>query len=53
MFTEFEQGTVDSAARRRHNGYYAGDFGNRPPATPEQLQLLVRLRVPAVVAMSW
>lgn len=53
MFTEFEQGTVASTPRRRHDGYYAGDFSNRPLASPEQLHALVQLRVPAVVGMAW
>lgn len=53
MSTEFEQGTCASTTRRRHSGYFAGDFTNRPLPTPEQLQLLVRMRVPAAAGMSW
>jgi hypothetical protein len=54
MNTEFEQGSfVRTTTRRRHNGYYAGDFSNRPFPTEQQLRLLVSMRVPAVVGMGW
>jgi hypothetical protein len=36
LTVEYEQGTTHGRARaaRRHNGYYAGDFSNRPIPVP-------------------
>jgi len=39
MDTQFETGTyVRSSPRRRHNGYWAGDFGRTAPMSTEQLR---------------
>ncbi|MFC4786316.1 hypothetical protein ACT8ZV_17700 [Nocardioides sp. MAHUQ-72] len=40
---EEETGTY-TGPRRRHNGYYAGDFSRTPLATPEQLAAIARMR---------
>jgi hypothetical protein len=40
---EEETGTY-TGTRRRHNGYYAGDFSRTPMATPEQLAAIARMR---------
>ena len=54
MNTEFEQGSiVRTTTRRRHNGYYAGDFSTRPFPTEQQLHLLMSMRVPALVNAGW
>ena len=52
MFTELEQGNFVRTAQRRHNGYYAGDFSNRPLATEQQLHLLMSMRVPPRAAYA-
>jgi hypothetical protein len=49
MNNEFEQGSL-VRTRRRHNGYFAGDFSNRPFPSEQQLHLLVSMRVPALVS---
>ena len=46
MDTEFEQGSVARSSRPRHNGYYAGDFRDRPFPTEEQFHQLMSLSVP-------
>lgn len=53
MSTEFEQGAYVRPHRHPHNGYYAGDFSHHAFPTPDQLQRLTRLRVPAVVGVGW
>lgn len=43
MDTEYEQGSYTGSTHHRHNGYYAGDFSDRPfPTVP--LQALVAVR---------
>jgi hypothetical protein len=34
-FIEEEAGTYHAPVRRRHNGYYAGDFSHAPLTVPE------------------
>jgi hypothetical protein len=42
---EFEQGTC-SGRRRRHDGYYAGDFTDRPLPSQETLRQLAVMARP-------
>ena len=44
MNTEYEQGTY-VRSRHPHNGYYAGDFSDRPFPTTQQLRQLTKMRV--------
>jgi hypothetical protein len=41
-FSEEESGTYTGRPRRRHNGYYAGDFSNAPLTVPELRMVLPR-----------
>jgi hypothetical protein len=41
---EQESGTYTARFRHPHNGYYAGDFSDVPPATESQLAALTSLR---------
>ncbi|HEX5916463.1 MAG TPA: hypothetical protein VFY76_01355 [Nocardioides sp.] len=38
MDIEIEQGIDRPTVRRRHNGYWAGDFSRTAPMTPGQLR---------------
>ena len=38
MNTEFEQGSYVPGTRRRHNGYWAGDFSKTAPMPWDQLR---------------
>ena len=38
MDIEFEQGSDMPTVRRRHNGYWAGDFSQTEPMSWEQLR---------------
>jgi hypothetical protein len=51
MNSESEQGSFVRTTRR-HNGYYAGAFNNRPLPTEQQLHLLMSMRVPPLVGMG-
>jgi hypothetical protein len=44
---EAEFGTY-TGTRRRHNGYYAGDFRSTPMASREQLDRVTRMRPPTL-----
>ena len=46
MFTIEEDRGTYTGSRRRHNGYYAGDFTRNPIRTASQLSALARLRPP-------
>ncbi len=43
MGTEFERGSYVPKPRRRHNGYYAGDFSQTAPMPWEQLRRVMEL----------
>lgn len=47
MFTIEEESGTYSGTRRRHDGYYAGDFSRAPMPTPGELAALTRLLVDA------
>jgi hypothetical protein len=54
MDTELETGTyVRSAPRRRHNGYWAGDFSEAPPMPWEQLRRVMEAGRPVAVRGGW
>ena len=54
MDNEHETGTyVRSAPRRRHNGYWAGDFTQAPPMPWEQLRRVMEQTRPRAVGGSW
>jgi hypothetical protein len=42
---EEDRGTY-TGSRRRHNGYYAGDFSRNPMRTASELSALANLRPP-------
>ncbi len=46
MFTIEEESGSWTGARRRHNGYYAGDFSRTPMLTAGELAALTKLRAP-------
>ena len=46
MFTIEEDSGTYTGSRRRHNGYYAGDFTRTPMCTASELSALARLRLP-------
>lgn len=46
MFTIEEESGTWTGTRRRHNGYYAGDFSGTPMLTPRELSALAKLRAP-------
>lgn len=46
MFTIEEESGSWTGSRRRHNGYYAGDFSRTPMLTAEELSALTRLQAP-------
>ena len=51
MNTEYEQGTYVGTPHH-HNGYYAGDFSDRPrQSTP--IKELMTIRLPKRVGPSW
>lgn len=53
MFTiEEESGTYTGPRRRRHNGYYAGDFSRTPLLTASELSALAKLRPPTFARTS-
>ena len=43
MDTELEHGSYVPKPRRRHNGYYAGDFSQTAPMPWEQLRRVMEL----------
>jgi hypothetical protein len=47
MFTIEEDSGTYTGSRRRHNGYYAGDFTRTPRCTSTQLSELAKLRPPS------
>jgi len=47
MFTIEEESGSSTRTRRRHDGYYAGDFSRAPMPTPAELAALTRLLVAA------
>jgi len=47
MFTIEEESGTYSRPRRRHDGYYAGDFSRAPMPTPTELAALTRFLVAA------
>lgn len=47
MNTEFEQGSYAPGTRRRHNGYWAGDFTETAPLPWEQLRRVSELSRPS------
>ena len=54
MDTEIETGTyVRSTPRRRHNGYWAGDFSEAPPMPWEQLRRVMEAGRPVAVRGGW
>ena len=46
MFTIEEDRGTYTGSRRRHNGYYAGDFTRTPMCTASELSALANLRPP-------
>lgn len=46
MFTIEEDSGTYTGSRRRHNGYYAGDFSSSPMRTASELATLATLRLP-------
>ena len=52
MNTEYEQGTYVRTPHH-HNGYYAGDFSNRPPPPSAPIKDLVTIRLPKPVGPPW
>jgi len=46
MFTIEEDRGTYTGSRRRHNGYYAGDFSRNPMRTASELSALANLRPP-------
>jgi hypothetical protein len=46
MFTIEEESGTYTGSRRRHNGYYAGDFSQTPMLTPSELSALAKLPTP-------
>jgi hypothetical protein len=46
MFTIEEESGIYTGSRRRHNGYYAGDFSRTPMLTASELSALAKLRPP-------
>ncbi|MFC7496182.1 MULTISPECIES: hypothetical protein [unclassified Nocardioides] len=46
MFTIEEETGTYTGTRRRHNGYYAGDFSGTPMPTAGELMALSRLQPP-------
>lgn len=46
MFTIEEESGTYTGSRRRHNGYYAGDFSRTPVLTPGELSALAKQRTP-------
>jgi hypothetical protein len=46
MFTIEEDSGTYTGPRRRHNGYYAGDFTRVPMRTASELSALAQLRPP-------
>ncbi len=46
MFTIEEDSGTYTGSRRRHNGYYAGDFTRNPICTVSELSALAKLRPP-------
>jgi hypothetical protein len=46
MFTIEEDSGTYTGTRRRHNGYYAGDFTDTPMRTATELAELSKLRLP-------
>jgi hypothetical protein len=50
MFTIEEESGTYTGSRRRHNGYYAGDFSQTPMLTASELSALARLRPPTFPA---
>lgn len=54
MDTEFETGTcARPGPRRRHNGYWAGDFREAAPMPWEQLRRVMEVGRPADVGGGW
>ena len=47
MDTELEYGSYVPRPRRRHNGYYAGDFSQTAPMPWEQLRRVMELGRPS------
>jgi hypothetical protein len=48
MFTIEEETGTYAGSRRRHDGYYAGDFSGAPMMTPGELAALTKLLTPTV-----
>lgn len=46
MFTIEDESGSYIGSRRRHNGYYAGDFSRTPMLTADELAALTRLQAP-------
>jgi hypothetical protein len=46
MFTIEEESGTCTGARRRHNGYYAGDFSRTPMPTAGELAALTKMPTP-------
>jgi hypothetical protein len=46
MFTIEEESGSYTGSRRRHDGYYAGDFSRTPMLTAGELSALAKLRAP-------
>jgi hypothetical protein len=46
MFTIEEESGSYTGPRRRHDGYYAGDFSRTPMLTAGELAALAKLRAP-------
>ena len=48
MFTIEEESGTYTGSRRRHNGYWAGDFSRTPMPTDSELLALARLGTPTL-----
>ena len=46
MFTIEEESVSWTGSRRRHNGYYAGDFSRTRMLSADELAVLTRLQAP-------
>ena len=52
MFTIEEDSGTYTGSRRRHNGYYAGDFSRNPMCSASELAALAKLRPPTFAITS-
>ena len=52
MFTIEEDSGTYTGSRRRHNGYYAGDFSKAPMLSTREISALTKLRAPTFPSTS-